>query len=178
MGGGESFDAGVVTEKLTHLKQEIFGINRDIAIVILHHLRKVKEGDEPGFNDVANSFAMTAAPDSNMILWDPKIATDPNLRCIKVQGRYGLVPNRSIRLTKDGYEFVAKDDAERIKSKTPLLTKIIKILQENPKLYANGITRQACVAVLRNDFGIKTSVGTVQKAVKQLELAEDDARRN
>ena len=103
LAGGEVNDAGIIVQKLTTLKQAVYAYNCNAAIIINHHLRKIAAGREPDFNDVANSFGMRAVPDSNLLLHNPKLMGRPNVRKLKIEGRFGLVPDRYIELTPEGY---------------------------------------------------------------------------
>lgn len=89
--GGEAFDAGPVTTRLQQLKSLMATIP-DLAIVVCHHLRKEDEqkgGGARSFHDIANSYALRAASDMNIIFYRPdRKEENKNLRTMKVEGRF------------------------------------------------------------------------------------------
>src|SRR5579862_4301940 len=73
---GEVNDPGALTTKLMALKS-LYKIQPQLAIVLLHHLRK--PSNKPGqtssirdFSDIAGSYAFRAATDQNMIMFKPR----------------------------------------------------------------------------------------------------------
>lgn len=114
---GEGFDAGVIASKMTQLKQAVAAINRDIAIVIIHHTRKEQDG-HIDFDSIANSFMLRAATDCNMIF---RLAgkKNPKQRLLKVESRLASEYELTLELDDNmGYKVVpdrassAGDEAE------------------------------------------------------------------
>ncbi len=130
LGVGEANDPGIVVSRLTTLKQQVFSVNRDIAIVILSHLRKRSDNREPDFADVAGSFGMRAAPDINLLLYRPKSETeDSPVRVLKTEGRLGL-RDRIIRLDADGYHLQDK----LANPETDIQVRLQEFVTDHPKI--------------------------------------------
>lgn len=51
---------------------------RDISIILIHHLRKLKDGDDP-FNEVSGSTGITGATDTNYVLKRKQSSRDATL---------------------------------------------------------------------------------------------------
>jgi hypothetical protein len=139
--GGEAYDSGPTTQRLQELK-ELVSEYPGLAIAINHHLRKDDYTDTGGdvldrnFNDIANSYALRAASDMNVIIYKPsKADANENLRKIKVEGR--LIEERfecQYRLLKN-HQFVRADgDAKKANDRTEEQSLILKSLQASPEL--------------------------------------------
>jgi hypothetical protein len=107
--GGESFDPGVVHTRGQALKELLVG-NPDLAIVVLHHLRKepnIRGGDNVtrSFSDIANSYALRAFSDTNVLIYKTSPnAEDEFKRTLVIEGRltHSQLP-LIIELTKNGF---------------------------------------------------------------------------
>ena len=90
---GEAFDPGVVQARLQELKILITKFP-DLAILILHHLRKEK--NDAGryetvktFSDIANSYALRAGSDQNILFYCPSSnEEDKMVRTVRIEGRF------------------------------------------------------------------------------------------
>ena len=89
--GGELYDSGPIIRKLQQLKSLVIKAP-DIAIVILHHLRKEKnlQGFSPvkSFHDIAGSYGFRAATDVNVLLIKPEKDDKSPIRRVDIEGRY------------------------------------------------------------------------------------------
>lgn len=70
-------------EELTKLKN--YADRRHIAILVLHHTRKLKDRDNP-LNDVLGSTAMSGVPDSILILEKERTRVEGELLCVGRDG--------------------------------------------------------------------------------------------
>jgi hypothetical protein len=103
---GESFDAGVMTRIFMGLKS-LFTTRPDLAIIVLHHLRK-GDGARPkpirSFADVAGSYALRAATDQNVVMFAPEPKHHPTRRRILVEGRFDEPYSFDVELGEGGYQ--------------------------------------------------------------------------
>jgi RecA-family ATPase len=123
--GGDSFDAGVMGQLLAQLKQSVFSVNRDIAIIVLHHLRKGRGKGVKDFNSMAGSYALRASSDCNILL----LKGEKNRRVIKTESRMGEVSERTIALDDEGYRVLNEMQFNAA-------ARIEKALHENPEYKA------------------------------------------
>lgn len=123
--GGDSSDAGVMGQLLAQLKQSVFSVNRDIAIIVLHHLRKERGQSVKNFNAMAGSYALRASSDCNILL----LKGEKNRRIVKTETRMGEVPDRTIALGDDGYRVLNEMEFNAA-------AKIKNALQEHPEYAA------------------------------------------
>jgi hypothetical protein len=107
---GEAFDPGVVQARLQDLKILISKFP-DLAILILHHLRKEKNDANryetvKSFNDIANSYALRAGSDQNILFYCPSSnEEDKMVRTVRIEGRFVEQETTfQIVLTPDGFE--------------------------------------------------------------------------
>ncbi len=54
----------------------------DISIILVHHLRKLKDGDDP-FNEVSGSTGITGAADTNYVLKRKRSSRDATTCCLR-----------------------------------------------------------------------------------------------
>lgn len=129
--GGEAFDSGPVTNRLQQLKSLQSDIP-DLAICVNHHLRKedFQRGGKRTFADIANSYALRAASDTNIILYRPSNKReDSNLRELQIESRF-LEDVQTLRFRKNGSEFTE----ETGELTSPVAEKIRAAIQANPEL--------------------------------------------
>jgi hypothetical protein len=130
--GGEAFDSGPVTTRLQQLKS-LQADAPDLAIVVCHHLRKEDEEEaygERSFSDIANSYALRAASDMNVIMWKPSARVeDKNLRSMKIEGRF-LVEDANLSFRKIEDDFQLVDAPIRLHPHQVILS----IIQKRPDL--------------------------------------------
>jgi RecA-family ATPase len=90
---GEGNDAGVVQARGQVLKQLLVD-TPDLAIIILHHLRKEFNGrggnmQARNFSDIANSYALRAMTDMNILIYRPSKKKElERVRTLKMEGRF------------------------------------------------------------------------------------------
>jgi hypothetical protein len=108
---GEGNDSGVVQARGQALKQLLVD-NPDLAIVILHHLRKEfngrgRETKVRTFADIANSYALRAMTDMNILIYQPSSNKEHKcVRALKIEGRFVRGEEKqTVELSEDGKSF-------------------------------------------------------------------------
>jgi hypothetical protein len=148
--GGEAYDSGPVTTRLQQLKS-LQADSPDLAIVVCHHLRKEDNKRAYGaraFNDIANSYALRAASDMNILMWQPSgKAEDKNLRTMRIEGRF-LEEEVSFHFRKVGEIFNPSDAPAKRNSHDRILEAI----------YAKPSLNALSVRDLANELGKSKSV--------------------
>lgn len=109
---GEGNDSGVVQARGQALKQLLVD-TPDLAIIILHHLRKEFNGRGGGdmharnFSDIANSYALRAMTDMNILIYRPSKKKElERVRTLKMEGRFiRSEETHQVELAEDGKAF-------------------------------------------------------------------------
>jgi hypothetical protein len=131
---GEAFDPGVVHARLQALKV-LLKSRPNLAIVILHHLRKeVAGGNQTArtFGDIANSYALRAGTDQNVLLFAPNKKKAPNVRSLMIEGRFvDSEEEIQVELTPDGFQL---RNAQVEDDKRPAQELILEAVSRDPEL--------------------------------------------
>lgn len=103
--GGEMADPGVVTLRIGELKQMVFQIDHEIAILLINHTRKLngRKGDSIDFDDMLYG-PMRGCMDFNTML--KPVKDDSPQRVLDYEGRRpgkAAKPEVTIELTDSGY---------------------------------------------------------------------------
>lgn len=83
---------------------------RDISIILVHHLRKLKDGDDP-FNEVSGSTGITGAADTNYVLKRKRSSRDATLLAC---GRDVEYQELTLRFQDLKWELVERKNTEEI----------------------------------------------------------------
>jgi hypothetical protein len=129
---GEAFDPGVVHARLQTLKS-LLKKRPNLAVIILHHLRKEVAGQKVSrsFGDIANSYALRAGTDQNILIYSPDKKKSPNVRCLSIEGRFvDSEESISIELTPEGFRLL---DGE-IKAEPTPQEKLLELVRLKPEL--------------------------------------------
>jgi len=174
LAGGEANDAGIVVQKLTLLKQAVFAYNCNTAIIINHHLRKINPpGREPNMEDIMGSTGMRSVPDCNLLLWNPKLKDRPNVRKLKIEGRFGVVPDRYIELTPDGFVVCADEVKQEAKKEADEQDVLFNAHRANPDLESLGI-RGVAAEVDVSEWQVRKFRGKYPPAARFFQKARDE----
>jgi hypothetical protein len=122
----EANDSGPVTTRLQQLKS-LQADSPDLAIVVCHHLRKedAKTRGNRSFSDIANSYALRAASDMNIIIWKPSSKPEnKNLRSMRIEGRF-LEEETSISFQKIGDDFQRTDAPVKVNPNDVILKEVL-----------------------------------------------------
>ena len=84
---------------------------RDISIILVHHLRKLKDGDDP-FNEVSGSTGITGAADTNYVLKRKRSSRDATLLAC---GRDVEYQELTLRFQDLKWELVERKNTEEIR---------------------------------------------------------------
>ena len=84
---------------------------RDISIILVHHLRKLKDGDDP-FNEVSGSTGITGAADTNYVLKRKRSSRDATLLAC---GRDVQYQELALRFQDLKWELVERKNTEEIR---------------------------------------------------------------
>ena len=84
----------------------------DISIILVHHLRKLKDGDDP-FNEVSGSTGITGAADTNYVLKRKRSSRDATLLAC---GRDVEYQELTLRFQDLKWELVERKNTEEIRT--------------------------------------------------------------
>ena len=103
---------------------------RRIAVVLVHHLRKMKDASDP-FNEVSGSTGITGAADTNIIL---KRKRDEDTATLLVSGRDVEYQQLTLRFEDNVWQLVEhKDSAALHQEEIPsFLFRLVEFLKDKP----------------------------------------------
>ena len=109
---GERRESGNVRQRLRrHSSIKKIADEHDISIILVHHLRKLKDGDDP-FNEVSGSTGITGAADTNYVLKRKRSSRDATLLAC---GRDVEYQELTLRFQDLKWELVERKETEEIR---------------------------------------------------------------
>ena len=103
---------------------------RRIAVVLVHHLRKMKDASDP-FNEVSGSTGITGAADTNIIL---KRKRDEDTATMLVSGRDVEYQQFTLRFESNVWQLVEHKDSAALHREEipPFLFRLVEFLKDKP----------------------------------------------
>ena len=103
---------------------------RRIAVVLVHHLRKMKDASDP-FNEVSGSTGITGAADTNIIL---KRKRDEDTATLLVSGRDVEYQQFTLRFENNVWQLVEHKDSAALHREEipPFLFRLVEFLKNKP----------------------------------------------
>ncbi len=103
---------------------------RRIAVVLVHHLRKMKDASDP-FNEVSGSTGITGAADTNIIL---KRKRDEDTATLLVSGRDVEYQQFTLRFENNVWQLVEHKDCAALHREEipPFLFRLVEFLKDKP----------------------------------------------
>ena len=103
---------------------------RRIAVVLVHHLRKMKDASDP-FNEVSGSTGITGAADTNIIL---KRKRDEDTAMLLVSGRDVEYQQFTLRFENNIWQLVEHKDSAALHREEipPFLFRLVEFLKDKP----------------------------------------------
>ena len=124
----------------------------DISIILVHHLRKLKDGDDP-FNEVSGSTGITGAADTNYVLKRKRSSRDATLLAC---GRDVEYQELTLRFQDLKWELVEHKNTEEIrKAEIPqFLFRVAEFMKSRTEWVGTlcGITETAVIRILLHGY--------------------------